>query len=279
MILPTIGVRQGAEEYFTTDTNYPNQKETQITRMAEEIERQKKPKIALPASVEPTANSTSYTGSVELGSNNYALGGMKYMISARAFAGNTGSDTAYEAAYRSVLVFVNNGSMGNDARLNLGGTGNRLYVRGGDTIEGGVLSADFPISRDEDKPGTARLMTPINYSYTTNTNDVNRTLGAEGQTSGIPDTYQANGQYLWFWITWKLNDAPAYIDIHRGAVGDNGPVGETKNFVMAYTDNKDFFPVTPGDTRVIETRNAYTRPNGNAWVIHNSSKGPIGWVN
>jgi hypothetical protein len=74
-------------------------------------------------------------------------------------------------------------------------------------------------------------MTPIEFIYDSGANDVNRTLGAAGQQSGIPGTYNANGQYLWFWITWKLNDAPAYIDIHRGAVGDNGPAGGTRNAV------------------------------------------------
>jgi hypothetical protein len=277
MILPTIGVRDtGDNRQFTNPGIYDTVKALQTQRMQAEVQRQKAPKILMPPVSElPTPTSERYTVPVDLGDNNYALGGMKYMITARAFVGSTGSDSAYEAAYRSVLVFVNNGSAGNDAQLNLNEAGNRLYVRGGDTLEGGVLSADFPISRNQsDGPEGARLMTPIDYAYG-NTNDVDRTLGATGQDSNIPNNYNANGQYLWFWITWKLNDAPAYIDIYRG---DNP--GATSTFVMAYTANKDFFPVTPGDTRVIETRNAYRRPgnNGNIWVIHNSSSGQIGWT-
>jgi hypothetical protein len=285
-VLPTIGVRETSDTLtgFTTNDNYTTGMEAlQKVRMAAEEVRQRQPKIPVPAKAAPN---NLYSEAVTLGSPNYALGGMKYMITAEGRKSVETSEESQEVAYRSVFVFVNNGSRGNANTLDVGANFtqgvqrnlSRLWVRGGDQVDGGVLTPDFPVSRDLSQWGMARLMTPINFAYNnTNFSDVDEVL----TESNIQGNYNTNGGYLWFWITWKLNDTPAYVDVIRGSLGNTTntyPVNSSYT-TSAYTPYKAMFPVTPGDTRVIETRVMYQRPNdGNDWVIQNSSKGAIGWI-
>ena len=197
-----------------------------------------------------------------LGTTNYNDGGIEYNIRARATStGNTQSAYAFEAAYRSVLVFSKQnavagaGNLNQNDDTNIGGGLNRIWIRGGNTTAGSPTIPDFPISRDGELWQKVKLLTPIsgaNFTATGSTvTHANIFTGAIG-----------NGDYLWFWVTWRIN-VPAFVDLHVGtlppAAGDTygtypAPRGNIRQLYKAYVPGKEHYAVHPGRTTVVENR-------------------------
>lgn len=200
-----------------------------------------------------TAMVSTWTATTDttIGSTSYNDGGMEINIKAVAkSSGNTDSDDAYEAAYRSVLVFDNQTANSKD----LGGAGasSRVWVRGGNTTDGDPTIPDFPISRNPELWKKVKLMTPIeNGKFTSNTNSV---------TDSDVSTDTAKNR-LWFWVTWRIN-VPAFVDLHTGdlptsATGYPAPRDNIKQFFKAWVPSKEHYAVHPGRTTVVESRDSY----------------------
>ena len=236
----------------------------------------------------------SYVPDFTIGSTNYNDGGMIIHIEARAVttAPNAATATSYETAYRSVFVFNNvaiNGNSfaagnNNNGRTNVGGiqeggqwnntTGilARMWIRGGDKTSGEPSVPDFPISRNRNESRKARLLTPIlvNSSAnpitigptgnTVNFNNRNNAINAEITNAHIPTEYSSQGNYLWFWVTWKLN-VNAYVDFFAGELPSNVSVPQVpqnqKDMYYGFIMAKEHYPVIPGRTTVVETRDSY----------------------
>jgi len=215
-----------------------------------------------------------------IGDGNYNSGGMIYYIHARAAPTDTTQyQYAYEAAYRSVLVFNNttlngNGHQetesiqnnGNPDNVGLGFTTqarSRIWVRGGDKTGFDTDVPDFPISRDRSLYKKARLLTPIDV---VSANLYSSLEVAEIATIGenrIVSAYVGTGQYLWFWVTWRLN-VNAYVEIIAGQLGTTGTPSDgvyypdqLKDLYKGYVAFKEHYPVIPGRTTVLETRGVY----------------------
>ena len=263
-----------------------------------------------------------YMASIDIGENNYNTGGMIVHIEARAE--KSGSMTyAYEAAFRSVLVFNNvfnlngnehgdetdgnNDFVNNNNPVYLGSHFSppesvRMWVRGGDTTTGDPSTPDFPIARDRSLYRKVRLLTPIDirvnghnannwpnsfnlknnandgdYPYNSLPNAIGATITNE-HISRNYSTYQnyiyyytpgfqradarvGHGQYLWFWVTWRLN-VYAYIDIMAGQIPNTSETGiyapsQVRDFFKSYIMAKEHYPVIPGRTTVLERRGGY----------------------
>lgn len=215
------------------------------------------------------------SGGFTIGSTNYNDGGMIIYIQARATVGVTWVES-YEAAYRSVLVFQNTNNNGNSNMIPFG-TGqqafdaahiglNRLWIRGGDTTNGAPTVPDFPLDRDRSHWRKTRLLTPVTP---TGYNSLTNARSATISNAQIPGTYNSDGQYFWFWVTWKIN-VNAYIDLMVGtlpttteyaAISVEAP-RQVKDFFYSYIMAKEHFPVIPGRTTVLETRFGTTYPDG-----------------
>ncbi|MDR1218590.1 MAG: hypothetical protein LBK73_03160 [Treponema sp.] len=173
----------------------------------------------------PLTASTSYSAALPLGSDS-KTNGFKYGIIATAT--NDGkTETAYEAAYRSVLIYN-----GRDADNDLGDKKPvQIWVRGGDSMSPGQnMTPGFPISWDENDRKGIRLMTRLNDS-------------AVGK---------------WYWVTWELTTA-AYVHFIEGSTPDdvnsgygydaeNGPL-QWRWSKNAWTFLYDHFPLFPGENR------------------------------
>jgi hypothetical protein len=210
------------------------------------------------------------------------------------------SDPSYEVAYRSVLVF--NNTVANEYSqvngLNGGGGGiyttftndfhgnrTRIWITGGDSVAGAVLTPGFPLDWI-DNTGV-RLMTPIgslgvivtNASYPdrdfkvigghTNTkgngsNNLDTTLThayIPGNSSNTP-SYNPDGHYTWYWITWKLGTA-AYVQFQRRMLTNVSgssvyfDSSEMSPLKQGWNTLKEYYPVFPGETRVVNPRTPY----------------------
>jgi hypothetical protein len=221
---------------------------------------------------------TSYTNNTKIGLLDYNLGGMQYNIEARASVTGQTPSYAWETAYRSVLVFVNaNNINGNNNETNVGaifgtngkgGNGNyaRIWVRGGDTGMGDTSTPGFPISRNPSQGDKARLLTPIAVNRFTSRND-----NVIAEDAIVTTGYLPAGNYVWFWVTWSLN-VNAYIDLFAAdlpsaATGNQYPQYQ-KNYYDGYMADKEHFPVIPGRTTVLETRDVYDyQVDGRHWNL------------
>ena len=228
---------------------------------------------------------TTYTtgSSIQIGENNYLTGGMEVHINAQA-AGRTipqvwdTVSNAYEAAYRSVLVYNNTSVNGNGNTRDLSSAlaanddngapftnrgRTRVYIRGGDTTSGDPSIPDFPIGRDRTLAKKARLLTPFDITSTNQASVFGTTNNYNGTRtdSDIVTTFNQNAQYLWFWVTWGVN-VPAYVDFFSGEMaaettGYSHYHVATKDFYASWTYSKEHYAVLPGRTTITESRNAY----------------------
>jgi len=217
---------------------------------------------------------SGYSSQIDIGTANYSDGGMIVHIRARAALAGTNSEYSYEAAYRSVFVYINQAV--NTAGFNANGpdgtnlNGNaldRIWIRGSDNLYGNPTAPDFPISMDFTKWRKIRLLTPINATGLA----ADTTLTA----SNIPATV-GTGKYLWFWVTWKIN-VPAFLNLYYGqlpATGDpfqdaNDPTKDyqvprsTREITLGSVGSKEHFAIIPGRTTAIETRDGAQNDNGN----------------
>ena len=233
---------------------------------------------------------TAYTfgTSVPIGTNNYNTGGMEIHINAQA---RRSSDTnwnnavsSYEAAYRSVFVFSNMAINGNGTLRDMGQQSQagataapftnlartRVYIRGGDKTSGDATVPDFPIGRDRAVANKARLMSPFNIATPANATNgfgpanQNYTTGTITDANIVTTGYNSNGQYMWVWVTWGVNQY-AYVDVFAGEMSNNVVTGTTyghhhvatKDFYGTWTYSKEHYCVIPGRTTIVETRNVY----------------------
>ena len=238
-----------------------------------------------------------YSDDFPIGTTNYNDGGMIIQIQARSRTGTaTYSPYSYESAYRSVLVYNNipglngNGHAEDVSVTNRGNPNNvglgfavpelgRIWVRGGDATNGEPTVPDFPIARDRSLHRKIRLLTPIDINDRLNNDTtLNQATNANIPNAWIADSYSSysamaytangnalenvigHGQYLWFWVTWRLN-VNAYIDLYAGQLPEDeaalqSPVMD-KGFYKAYIMAKAHFPVIPGRTTLLETRTGF----------------------
>jgi hypothetical protein len=211
----------------------------------------------------------------------------------------------YEAAYRSVFVFNNttlndtdpipspvpgvdwlangrprvldiaqsggdaNNAILDPAHRDLG----RMWIRGGDSASGNVSLPDFPIDRDRSLWRKTRLMTPIDpsggsFNNLANASNVAITNAWVPNGLAAPNgrgNYNNNGNYLWFWVTWRVNVLYTYIDPMCGTlptVAEYSAIPleaprQTKDLYMAYVPFKEHYPLIRGRTTVIEARHVY----------------------
>lgn len=209
---------------------------------------------AAPATpAEPGTGSNAFTAAFTIGDALNHTSGYKYLIRSRATNGSVWSDSSYEAAYRSVLIFDNDaGTPIADANHNYSTGVEQVWVRGGDSVSGATLTPGFPLSWDQNQYDMIRLMTD-------------------------------DGTGNWYWVSWELNSA-AFVGLLLGttpatlADAVNGPLywGWGKN---AWTGSKAYFPVFPGESRTLESglyatidgqpRGAYEFARSDRDVIHN----------
>lgn len=169
-----------------------------------------------------TSSATNVIGNAENYTNGY-----KYFISARV-----GDVYGYEVAYRSVIILtattdsLQNGAGGFDSNHIpvIGGEGNysnpgnlnAVYVRGGDSLFGGVTTPGFPFSWDPGQYDKVRLMTRDDDE--------------------------------WYWVTWNIN-ATAYFGFLAGNVPadatDNGPTNWSWA-TCGFVGLKEKYPLYPG---------------------------------
>ena len=231
-----------------------------------------------------------YNSAFTIGGNNYNDGGMIVHIEAQASLSGVTSVTSLEAAYRSVLVFNNvsiNGNyfqlagLGDVGRTDVGSGGKnndagigmmrvfdnihrgRMWVRGGNTTQGAPTVPDFPINRNHDDWRMTRLLTPIEVSSSgvllggANFNNLANAASALITNAHIPDVYRPGGDYLWFWVTWRIN-VNAYIDLYAGELPDASDPSQTpvrrKSMGSGWVMATEHYPVIPGRTTVLETR-------------------------
>ncbi|MDR0387234.1 MAG: hypothetical protein LBH57_04280, partial [Treponema sp.] len=270
----------------------------------------------LPALHEPRKNDSrtkKYTGEFTIGNENYAMGGMVYRLAAVAYSKaepDTPSDPSYEVAYRSVLVFNNtevekiSSDIGQTVRLDgYNGDSNpsifsfpgpyrdgrnlRIWLMGGDSVSGFVVTPGFPLAWDANKYHGIRLMTPIgstgtsggNYDKYTrigshiNNNDVTLETNLTYERD-VPSSYNTKGTYTWYWITWKLGNA-AYVQFQRRAINDsrgsNDPLFDTRyisDLKQGWNDYKEYYPVFPGETRVVNPVTPYWYRDGQIYQYY-----------
>ena len=178
---------------------------------------------AFTSPAEPTTSSTKYSATFNLGpaTEDYSTA-YKYLLRARAYVSSTASDDAYETAYRTVVRFVDN-----DSSVKWGitqGDYPSFWLRGGDSIDGGVGTPDFPFNWDSTDYSAIRLMS----TNTTNT---------------------------YYWVTWKLN-VTAYVGLLAGNVpSDAATKGPSKWCwaACAWVPLKAYYPVYPGESLTLTT--------------------------
>jgi len=156
----------------------------------------------------------------------------------------------------------------------------RMWIRGGDTIGGDTSIPDFPIARDRTLSKKARLMTPIaattgaaggtgdfatsrqgsNWDWSVNNSNIpasyTQTVTFTG-TNTTSDKAQYPGEYLWFWVTWRIN-VYAYIDPFCGELPTSTTASQVpqnyKELYKGIVPSKEHYPLIPGRTTVFETR-------------------------
>jgi hypothetical protein len=208
----------------------------------------------------------NYTAAIAIGTPNYSDGGQEYNFRARAtLDGMTNSAYAYETAYRSVLVYSTTATNGNGNRPGgLTASGARVWIRGSNTPQGDPTIPDFPLSRSGNLWRKIKLLTPINAPT-----DANFTDNTNLTVNDIPDTQNADGYHLWFWVTWRIN-VPAFVDIQYGVLPTqaqlnanwpsgtgsiHAPYGTTiRKIFKSFITSVEHYAVHPGRTTIVETR-------------------------
>jgi len=176
--------------------------------------------------LEPGTGSNHFTAAFTIGNAGNETDGYKYLIRARAWDGSAWSDSSYEAAYRSVLIFDNDRNASLDLYGYTGSLEEQVWVRGGDSVSGTTITPGFPLSWDQNEYDMVRLMTD-------------------------------NGSEDWYWVSWELNSA-AFVGLLLGttpatlADAADGPRDWAwgKN---AWTGAKAYYPVFPGESRTLQS--------------------------
>jgi hypothetical protein len=254
-----------------------------------------------PGKTDPAKRSKKYDGIFTIGNDNYALGGMVYRLGAVAYPHSSRpdakdpSETTYEIAYRSVLVFNNTEAPPRfEYTTSLDGAGSfkfpspysdgenvRVWLMGGDSVSGAVITPGFPLSWKANNYDKIRLMTPVGTSLISG-GGANQYTSIGGHTANnalnynnnVPASYNADGRYVWYWITWKLGNA-AYVQFQRRAIGNlSNPatplfdVRYTSDLKQGWNDYKEYYPVFPGETRVVNPVTPYWYRDGTSYQYY-----------
>lgn len=119
------------------------------------------------------------------------------------------SNDYYETAYKTVIT----------ATFEPGGQYSYLWLRGGDSVNGGVSTPKFPFSWNTSEYSNVRAMTKIGY------ND-------------------------WYWVTWNISTT-AYIGFLSGDMPDDASTNGPKNWcwaTQAFVGYKANTPIYPGES-------------------------------
>ena len=118
------------------------------------------------------------------------------------------SNDYYETAYKTVITATFNPSQYD-----------YLWLRGGDSVNGGVSTPKFPFSWNTSEYSNVRAMTKIGY------ND-------------------------WYWVTWNISTT-AYIGFLSGDMPDDASINGPKNWcwaTQAFVGYKANTPIYPGES-------------------------------
>jgi len=146
-----------------------------------------------PTTGQPTAQTTN---PITIGDNNYQ--GLQWYVRVKATKNSEWSVNSEEMAFRTVVTYnMNNMADPNDATQQRPGSGDQLWIRGGDAIQSSSVPG-FPLTWDIEEFDRAK---------------------AEKKRAGIRlFTKTGNGNVyndIWKWITWDIN-TDAYFDIILG---------------------------------------------------------------
>jgi hypothetical protein len=207
------------------------------------------PTMPLAASI---TNGHTQGNEIMLGDATNADRGYKYAIAARASDGVVYSQIAYETAFRSVLLFYNDGNIIGTNQNYDASRVEMVYVRGGDAVSGSTITPDFPLSWDHGDFTGARMMTSGGVDA------IDLTRRTEGNANYLRDPSAMADNNYFYWVTWEINTT-AYVGLLVGSVPNldagavpadaaNGPTrwGWMKN---GYVPFKEYFPVFPGESR------------------------------
>ena len=133
-----------------------------------------------------------------------------------------------ETAYRTVLQFNYDGAIGNYLNSTVDSKAyTSFWVRGGDSVTGGVTTPDFPFSWDVTETDKARLMT------------------SEGASSKV-----------WYLISWKVTTT-AYIGFLTGNVPDDASTKGPSAWcwgACAWVGYKSYYPLYPGSSLLMPAK-------------------------
>lgn len=169
--------------------------------------------------LEPTSGTETEYSQFTIGESDNTTDGYKYFIT--AFAGN---EKGYEVAYRTVVRLTPNSNFENgvpkingEGSYNVPSGINSVWIRGGDSISGGVSTPGFPFSWDPGEYDMARLMTK--------------------------DT-----DNQWYWVSWNINTT-AYFGFLAGNVPNDAADKGPSNWswaTCAFVSSKAKYPLYPG---------------------------------
>lgn len=178
--------------------------------------------------------SSEYSSSFTIGASSSdadVYKGAKYLISANATANSTTSGTSYETAYRTVLQFNYDGATGTYLNSTVDSKAyTSFWVRGGDSVTGGVTTPDFPFSWDVAETSKVRLMTNEDPSDTNNKK--------------------------WYLISWKVTTT-AYIGFLTGNVPDDASTYGPSAWcwgACAWVGYKSYYPLYPGSSLLMPAK-------------------------
>ena len=193
---------------------------------------------------------TLYSSAITVGSESDTEKGYKVLIAAKAYdkdkteSGAVASETSYESAFRSVVIFTDRNAF--DDSIKNSGYDYR-WIRGGDWTMGGVSTPGFPFSWDTSDYDKARAMT--NSSDST-----------------------------WYWITWEINTT-AYVGFLAGDMPDDASTMGPSIWCWgscAWVGLKQYYPVYPGESLTLPTFISGTDDEGNETTDDFSNIGGTG---
>lgn len=131
----------------------------------------------------------------------------------------------YEAAFRTVIL-LQDGFDTDDNSIKEDYT--QAWIRGGDSVNGGVITPGFPLSFDAEDRTKIKAM----------------------------NKYTDTNPNLWYWVSWELSTAlyPQFVygDLPNSAEVSNGP-SKWVWTCQAFVPNKKEYPIYPGESVTFQT--------------------------
>lgn len=159
-----------------------------------------------------TLITNTYSNAFTVGATNNTTNGYKVLIAAKAWNSTQteSSETSYESAFRTVVIFTDRATMtGYDYR----------WIRGGDWTMGGVSTPGFPFSWDSSEYDKVRAMT-----------------NSTGST--------------WYWISWEINTTAYVGFLAGDMPNNASTAGPSKWCwgSCGWVGLKQYYPVYPGES-------------------------------